>query len=443
MATTVQKGVVKSASSYTPAETLAILNDYIIGQSKAKRAMAVALRNRWRRNNIADADLRASVMPKNILMVGPTGVGKTEISRRMAKLTDAPFLKVEATKYTEVGFKGKDVDTIIEDLYAVSKSMARKQLEKARSAEAAETVATKLVERLAERKNISAEEAKALLDSGAAEDESISYEITIFEDESKKIGELRGDGQNLNLIAADLDMPAVRKAVTRPVKEAREDLMKEELHKLIPPAAVTQLAVHLCQEEGIVFVDEIDKVVVASGSRSTDTSAEGVQQDLLPIVEGTTVTMKDNSAVKTDNILFICSGAFHTVKPSDMIAELQGRLPVRVELEALTESDFYRILTTPKFNLLRQHEAMMKAEDITLTFDDGAVKELARTALDVNTHTQNIGARRLHTILEQVMESYSYDVETYSGKSVAVTKEVVVASVEKFRQKMDLAKYLL
>jgi len=430
----------------SPNEILSTLNDFIVGQTKAKRAVAVALRNRWRRRNIKDTELQSSIVPKNILMVGPTGVGKTEISRRMAKLTDAPFLKVEATKYTEVGFKGKDVDSIIEDLYTVAKSCARKQLEKGLDAEADATVATAIIRLLMEKRALLEPDAKALLDSGAAEDIDVSFDLTVFEEpRSRKLGEMQRDGISFDLLSADESShkPIIKKPVTMKVKDARKSLKEEELRRLVSQQAVEQLALQLTEEEGIVFIDEIDKVIVNPSHRSKDMSAEGVQQDLLPIIEGTTVTTKDNVAIKTDSILFICSGAFHMVKPADMIAELQGRLPIRVELEALTEADFYHILTTPKYNLLRQHQAMLRAEAINLTFDDDAVREIAKAAKDINHNAQNIGARRLYTVLEHVMESYSYEVEKYRGTTVQLTKASVEAAVSIFRAKADLAKYLL
>lgn len=467
----------------SPRGMVEILDRFIVGQTEAKKAVSISIRNRWRRRQITDKGLQADIMPKNILMIGPTGVGKTEISRRMARITDAPFIKVEATKYTEVGFKGKDVESIIEDLYANAKSKTRRRLERDRDEEALKgaqdilytaymrqlhvgntwadpkttqpasnedeedeedeekpdttTTATAPTDSPAK---ITFEQFVEKLNSGELDKELVTIDVTVTPPERKGPGGDPFGGMGIFLFGGQ---QKVVQQVRHPISEALPLAKREVLNKLIDDTQVAAAAKTLCEQEGIVFLDEIDKVVSDSNSSASDVSSMGVQQDLLPLIEGSTVTLKDGTTVDTDCILFICSGAFHVSKPSDMIAELQGRLPVRVELQPLNEKEFRRILVEPKYNLLAQQQAMMKAENVDIEFSDSGIDALAKVAQQVNAGAQNIGARRLHTIIEMVMDEYSFEFEKYVGTRVVIDDAYVKEKTKSLLTNVDLSKYIL
>ena len=399
---------------YTPAQVVEKLSNHIIGQNDAKRAVAISLRNRWRRTMITDKELRDDIHPKNILMIGPTGVGKTEISRRMAKLTEAPFIKVEATKFTEVGFKGRDVDTIVDDLFVASMrkalELAKKRNEPRAKESAIELILHKLIPDTPEEKK----KYRKLFDSGELDDKEIEFTVTVEDPGMQQIkldpeeDKAQQGVQGVLFFDHKKDERKTKK-LKKKVSEAFPLITANELDKLVDQKQVQRDAVHLAENHGVVFIDEIDKVVTPSHNKKADASAEGVQQDLLPLIEGSVVTIKDGTAIRTDNILFICSGAFHLASPSDMIAELQGRLPVRVELKALTENDFYRILTEPTYNVLQQNVELLKTEGVDLVFTECAKKEIARLTKVINEEMQNIGARRLITVVEKILEDISYN----------------------------------
>jgi ATP-dependent HslUV protease ATP-binding subunit HslU len=432
-----------SIRDMTPRQLMTELDKYIVGQKDAKRAVSVALRNRWRRHQVPE-ELREEINPKNILMIGPTGVGKTEISRRLAKLTDAPFVKVEATKFTEVGFHGRDVDTIIEDLYKVSLNQTKSVLMRRFEEQARQKAEDRILQALAG----AAGGFREHLRTGGLD----NIEVTLDIQEKKEGPKQTVGGGGEGFVSMDLSSlmgfggakrPRMIKKTLR-IKEALPIVLAEEQEKLVETADLHKEALRACEEDGIVVIDEIDKIVTpSSGYKGHQASAEGVQQDLLPLIEGTTVQCKNNVQVKTDKILFICSGAFHSVKPSDMLAELQGRLPIRVELKALTKEDFHRILTEPKYNLLKQHIAMMKTEGVELQITDDAIWELASVAAHVNSLLQNIGARRLITVTEKVLEEISFEGPEKKGQTVVVDKAYVQKMVAPMLKKDDLSKYLL
>ena len=428
----------------TPREIVSELDRFIIGQRDAKRAVAVALRNRWRRKRLAD-DLRDEVYPKNILMIGPTGVGKTEISRRLAKLARAPFLKVEATKFTEVGYVGRDVDSIIRDLVdtAMVDTRARMRDEvKARAQKAAEE---RVVEALAgkDAREQTREMFRQKLKRGELDQTMIELEV---QDTASPLGMMPGGNgmelqmQGLQDLFKAFGGRSTRKRMT--VADSYDVLIGQEADKLLDDEAVKAAALEAVQENGIVFLDEIDKICARADARGADVSREGVQRDLLPLIEGTTVSTK-YGPVKTDHILFIASGAFHIAKPSDLLPELQGRLPIRVELQPLTEDDFVRILTETDNALTRQYSALMATEEVAVHFTDDGIAALARIAADVNRSVENIGARRLYTVIERVFEELSFTAPDRGGEAVTVDAAFVEANVGQLSRSADISRYVL
>ncbi len=471
------------SEEFTPREIVAELDKYIIGQTEAKRTVAIALRNRWRRRN-APEEMREEIMPSNIIMIGPTGVGKTEIARRLARLAEAPFIKVEATKFTEVGYVGRDVDSMIRDLTDIAINMVREEhqstvQERARDlaeerildtllpapASPSKTPATELVsepgfvmkspgdvETALEVDDAEAQRARTRekfrdkLRNGNLDDREV--EIEVFADQTPMLQVfgpmgLEEMGMNLQDLFGNMNRRSKKRRVK--INEALELLAKEEAQKLIDMDKVTQEALERVQQSGIVFIDEIDKVAGRSAgghSGGPDVSREGVQRDLLPIVEGSNVTTK-YGMVKTDHILFIASGAFHASKPSDLIPEMQGRFPIRVELKSLNEDDFYKILTQPKNALLKQYQALLKSEDVTINFTDDAVREIARTAAQVNSEVENIGARRLHTIMTTLLEDILFEADGSGSAVIKVDAKMVVDTLHAIVENRDLSQYIL
>lgn len=430
-------------TNLTPREIVSELDRFIIGQTDAKRAVAVALRNRWRRKLLAD-DLREEVYPKNILMIGPTGVGKTEISRRLAKLARAPFLKVEATKFTEVGYVGRDVEQIIRDLTdtAMVETRARMREEvKARAEGAAEE---RVIETLAgsDAREATREMFRRKLRNGELDQTIIELEVAEQSAPPMAMGQpgMEMQMQGLQDLFKAFGTRKTRKKMT--VAESYEVLISEEADKLLDDEAVKAAALEAVQESGIVFIDEIDKVAARAETRGADVSREGVQRDLLPLIEGTTVSTK-HGPVKTDHILFIASGAFHIAKPSDLLPELQGRLPIRVELRPLTEADFVRILTETENALTRQYTAMMATEEVTVSFTEDGIAALARIAAEVNQSVENIGARRLYTVIERVFEELSFTAPDRAGDTVTVDAAFVEKHLGDLSRSADLSRYVL
>ena len=433
-------------SEFTPREIVSELDRFIVGQPEAKRAVALALRNRWRRKQLPDA-LREEVTPKNILMIGPTGVGKTEISRRLAKLAKAPFLKVEATKFTEVGYVGRDVEQIIRDLVEVAISMVRERRRKDVLAKAEAKAEERVLDALvgATAQTSTRESFRTKLRSGQLDDKEIEVEMA---DNSSPLGGFEIPGQPgasvgmLNLGDLLKGMGGRAKRVRTTVKEAYKPLVHEESDKLLDNDTVTREALRVTEEDGIVFLDEIDKIASRSERAGADVSREGVQRDLLPLIEGTTVATK-HGPVKTDFILFIASGAFHVAKPSDLLPELQGRLPIRVELKALSRDDLKRILIEPEASLITQYTALMKTEGVDLAFEADAIDAIADIAVQVNDSVENIGARRLHTILERVLDEISFSASEKPGESFRITGAYVREKVAAMAGDQNLSKYIL
>ena len=432
----------------TPREIVSELDRFIIGQKDAKRAVAVALRNRWRRKQLAD-DLREEVYPKNILMIGPTGVGKTEISRRLAKLARAPFLKVEATKFTEVGYVGRDVEQIIRDLVEAAITMTRDLMREDVKANAQKSAEDRVLAAIAGEgaREQTREMFREKLKRGELDDTVIELELR---DQSNPFQgmELPGMPPGQGGMALDLGSifgkgfpgRTVKKRMT--VAQSYDVLIGEEADKLLDDETVTKSALEAVQQNGIVFLDEIDKVTARSETRGADVSREGVQRDLLPLIEGTTVSTK-YGPVKTDHILFIASGAFHIAKPSDLLPELQGRLPIRVNLRALTEEDFVRILTETDNALTLQYTALMGTEEVTVSFTEDGIAALAKIAADVNQSVENIGARRLYTVLERVFEELSFTAPDRSGETVSVDAAFVEENLGELGKGSDMSRYML
>lgn len=431
-------------TNLTPREIVSELDRFIIGQRDAKRAVAVALRNRWRRKQLGD-DLRDEVYPKNILMIGPTGVGKTEISRRLAKLAKAPFLKIEATKFTEVGYVGRDVDSIIRDLVDAAMIETRDRMRDEVKSRAQRAAEDRVIEALAgkDARDQTREMFRQKLKRGELDQTMIELEV---QDTAPTMGMFPGGNgmemqmQGLQDLFKAFGGRSTRKKMT--VAESYEVLIGQEADKLLDDEAVKTAALEAVQENGIVFLDEIDKICARADARGADVSREGVQRDLLPLIEGTTVSTK-YGPVKTDHILFIASGAFHIAKPSDLLPELQGRLPIRVELQALTENDFVRILTETDNALTRQYSALMATEDVTVRFTEDGIAALARIAADVNRSVENIGARRLYTVIERVFEELSFTAPDRSGEAITVDAAFVEGNIGQLARSADLSRYVL
>ncbi|GGO33450.1 ATP-dependent protease ATPase subunit HslU [Gemmobacter aquaticus] len=431
-------------TNLTPREIVSELDRFIIGQAEAKRAVAVALRNRWRRKQLGD-DLRDEVYPKNILMIGPTGVGKTEISRRLAKLARAPFLKVEATKFTEVGYVGRDVDSIIRDLVDAAMIETRARMREDVKARALKAAEDRVIEAIAgkDAREQTREMFRQKLKKGELDQTVIELEVQ----DTPSFPMMMGGGNGMEMQMQGLqDLfkafggRATRKKLT--VADSYEILLGQEADKLLDDEAVKAAALESVQENGIVFLDEIDKICARADARGADVSREGVQRDLLPLIEGTTVSTK-YGPVRTDHILFIASGAFHIAKPSDLLPELQGRLPIRVELRPLTEGDFVRILTETDNALTRQYAALMATEAVEIRFTEDGIAALARIAADVNQSVENIGARRLYTVMERVFEELSFTAPDRGGEAVVVDAAFVETNVGALAKSADLSRYVL
>lgn len=443
----------------TPREIVQELDRYIIGQNEAKRSVAIALRNRWRRQQVEN-ELRTEITPKNILMIGPTGVGKTEIARRLAKLANAPFIKVEATKFTEVGYVGREVDSIIRDLIEAAIKQVREQAIKEAHPKAEAAAIERVLDAIlpppkassigfadephqAPENSATRQKFREKIIRGELDDREIEIEVN-----AANSGPNILSAPGMEEMAEQLQMlfeqsnPQKRTPKKMRVKEALTLVQNEEAARLVNEEEVKQRAITLTENQGIVFIDEIDKVCRKGEYSGADVSREGVQRDLLPLIEGSTVSTK-YGPIKTDHILFIASGAFHLAKPSDLIPELQGRLPIRVELKSLNADDFYRILTEPSSALIKQYRALLTTEGVTLEFDEAALQEIANIAYSVNEKTENIGARRLHTILERLLEEISFSASDREGETITITKEYVKNELTELAEDEDLSRFIL
>ena len=434
-------------TEFSPREIVSELDRFIIGQPEAKRAVAQALRNRWRRKQLED-DLREEVTPKNILMIGPTGVGKTEISRRLARLAQAPFLKVEATKFTEVGYVGRDVEQIVRDLVEAAISMVRENKRKDVRAQAESAAEERVLDALvgADSSEKTKDAFRTKLRNGDFDDKEINIEVADNASPMQGMDIPGQPGASVGMInLSDLlgrGFGGRTKTISTTVSEAHRPLLEEESDKLIDQDMITREAIRAVEEDGIVFIDEIDKIAARQDRGGADVSREGVQRDLLPLIEGTTVATK-HGAVKTDHILFIASGAFHVAKPSDLLPELQGRLPIRVELSALSRDDFRRILTEPEANLVRQYKALIGAEGVTINFEEAAIDVIADLAVQVNETVENIGARRLHTVMERLLDEISFTAPDRSGETILITADYVQEKVGDYAGDVNLSKFIL
>jgi ATP-dependent HslUV protease ATP-binding subunit HslU len=425
-----------TSATMTPREIVQELDKHIVGQQAAKRAVAIALRNRWRRMQL-EPDMRDEVMPKNILMIGPTGVGKTEIARRLATLANAPFVKVEATRFTEVGYVGKDVEQIIRDLADTAVKLYREQAKTRVRSQAEERAEERILDALLPRREVPA----TGFGFGAQATIDIETAMNVGVDIMAPPG-MEEMGQQLRQMFSQMAGSKVNKK-TLAIKAARPLLIEEEAGKLVNEEEIREAAIEACEQHGIVFIDEIDKVAKRGDNiGGGDVSREGVQRDLLPLVEGSTVSTKYGS-VKTDHILFIASGAFHMAKPSDLIPELQGRFPIRVELSALSKADFIRILTEPKAALTVQYIELMKTEGVSVAFTDDAIERIAEIAAIVNERQENIGARRLHTVLERLLDTLSYEAPDRDGQAITIDRNYVDANLGELVKDPDLSRYIL